>query len=226
MKLEKNNHTGDKKHILSKSTFIRGLQCHKSLYLNRYRPELRNEIDPKLQQAFDRGSELGVYAQKLFPGGTDASPETPFKYQESVRNTAELVAGGVPVIYEAAFQYDGVLSAIDILVFKDGEWNAYEVISSTGVRTHIYWMLHCILCYGKLWNSPSGYFLSFISTISISAMVTLMFFSFLWPQSVLGEVLERQEFYCRIDRILKQVLKQKKAPAVDYRPALRRSIRL
>ncbi|HNZ63555.1 MAG TPA: DUF2779 domain-containing protein, partial [Bacillota bacterium] len=209
MKLEKNNHTGDKKHILSKSTFIRGLQCHKSLYLNRYRPELRNEIDPKLQQAFDRGSELGVYAQKLFPGGTDASPETPFKYQESVRNTAELVAGGVPVIYEAAFQYDGVLSAIDILVFKDGEWNAYEVKSSTGVSDT--YILDAALQYYVMVNS--GIPLRDIFIVHVNNQYIrhgdIDVFSLFMAQSVLGEVLERQEFIAESIVILKQVLKQK-----------------
>ena len=76
------------KHVLSKSTFIRGCQCEKSLYLNKYHPELRQEISEQLQAVFDRGHKIGELAQQLFPGGVNAKPSTPFLYQQvGERNT-------------------------------------------------------------------------------------------------------------------------------------------
>ena len=54
---------------LSKSQFIRGLQCHKSLWLYKNSPELRPEPDEALQAVFGSGTEVGVLACGLFPGG-------------------------------------------------------------------------------------------------------------------------------------------------------------
>ncbi|PWB65785.1 MAG: hypothetical protein C3F14_05165 [Deltaproteobacteria bacterium] len=54
---------------LSKSLYMRGLQCHKSLYLDRHRPELRGEATPELEVLWARGHEVGVYAHMLFRGG-------------------------------------------------------------------------------------------------------------------------------------------------------------
>ena len=53
----------------SKSQFIRGLQCYKSLWLYKYKPELREEPDEAAQAIFDTGTEVGVLALQLFPGG-------------------------------------------------------------------------------------------------------------------------------------------------------------
>ena len=55
-------------------------------------------------------------------------------YQKSVAKTAELIAAGETVIYEAAFQFEGVLCAIDILIKQDGYWYAYEVKGSTSAK--------------------------------------------------------------------------------------------
>jgi len=48
-----------KKAILSKSTFIRGLQCEKSLYLYKHNYNLRDETPPKLQAIFNQGNNVG-----------------------------------------------------------------------------------------------------------------------------------------------------------------------
>ena len=44
-----------------------------------------------------------------------------------------LTAKGTKIIYEAAFQFNGVLAALDILVNDDNGWKAYEVKSSTSI---------------------------------------------------------------------------------------------
>jgi len=121
------------KAILSKSTFIRGLQCEKSLYLYKHNYNLRDEISPQLQAIFNQGKNVGILAQGLFPNGVDASPPDHFKMQESVFKTKQFIEAGETIIYEATFQYNGVLAALDILVKDDDGWKAYEVKSSTSV---------------------------------------------------------------------------------------------
>ena len=53
------------KHVLSKSTFIRGVQCEKSLYLNKHARNLRDEISPEQMAVFSQGTNVGELAQRL-----------------------------------------------------------------------------------------------------------------------------------------------------------------
>ena len=118
---------------LSKSTFIRGLQCEKSLHLYKKHYKLKDPTSPSLQAIFNQGNEIGVLAQSLFKGGVDASPSSHFRMMESVIKTKAFLESGESIIYEATFTYNEVLAALDILV-KDSEgWKAYEVKSSTSV---------------------------------------------------------------------------------------------
>ena len=64
------------KYKLSKSTFIRGLQCEKSLYLYKKHYKLKDSTSPSLQAIFDQGNQIGVLAQSLFPGGIAPSDST------------------------------------------------------------------------------------------------------------------------------------------------------
>ena len=54
---------------LSKSLYIRGLQCHKSLFLEKFQRELKGEISAETQARFDSGNMVGEAAHDLFPDG-------------------------------------------------------------------------------------------------------------------------------------------------------------
>src|ERR1039458_10225757 len=116
-------------HTLSKSTFLRSQQCQKSLFLNRYYPKLRNEISRSQQAVFDKGKEVGMLARQLFPDGVEVPHDN-----NSLIRTTELIKGKVPVIYEAAFLYDSVFVAVDILVRDGNTYRVFEVKSSTEVK--------------------------------------------------------------------------------------------
>ena len=118
---------------LSKSTFIKGVQCEKALYLHKFNSELADEISQQQEAVFQTGTNVGILAQELFPGGIDASPKDYTKYFESFKYTQQLINEGAEVIYEAGFCFDYVMCFIDVLVKKDGKWHAYEVKSSTKV---------------------------------------------------------------------------------------------
>lgn len=121
------------KHILSKSTFMYGRQCPLRLYLYKFHPEFLPPVDEQQQQIFDQGTDVGLLAQQLFPNGIDASPADPYSYQKSVALTQKLLMTNT-VIYEAAFQYEGVMCAIDMLVNINGKWHAFEVKSTNSVK--------------------------------------------------------------------------------------------
>jgi hypothetical protein len=119
---------------LSKSSYLRGTQCKKSLYLNWHRPELKDKITPMQQAIFSQGTDVGKLAQQLFPGGVDAGIYVPEHYQKSIDLTSQLIKEGADIIYEAGFSVNGLHCFIDILV-RDGDgWKAYEVKSSTQVK--------------------------------------------------------------------------------------------
>lgn len=119
---------------ISKSLYIRGLQCLKSLYMEKHNRELK-VISERTQSLFDNGNLVGDTARDLFPGGVliPYIPYTPGKsgQAEQVRLTNEAMASGATVIYEAAFLHNGAFSKVDILVKSKGGWNIYEVKSGT-----------------------------------------------------------------------------------------------
>ena len=123
------------KHVLSKSTFIRGLKCHKSLYLNKHQKQLRDQLSEMQLAIFEQGNKVGELAQNLFPGGIDCTSKSYFDFSEAITKTNDLIKNGQKVIYEAAFQYNGILAILDILVKDEEGWKAYEVKSSTSVST-------------------------------------------------------------------------------------------
>lgn len=130
--------------VLSKSTYIRGLQCFKSLYLNKHRSFLRDRLSEEQLAKFARGHSVGKLAQQLFPGGV----EVPAPSEASARKTLKLIAEGCPVIYEACFIHDEVIVAVDILVKDDDGWYAYEVKSSGSLSETYFndaWLQHYVI---------------------------------------------------------------------------------
>jgi hypothetical protein len=119
------------KHLLSKSTYIKSLQCQKALYLHKKRPFLRDKMSAVQLAKFRRGTAVGVLARDLYPDGIDMTPKSPSQYQ--IKRDETLLALQNPdinTIYEAVFQYDDVLIMLDILVREGEKWRAIEVKSS------------------------------------------------------------------------------------------------
>ena len=206
------------KHILSKSTFIRGLQCEKSLYLYKHNYNLKDAISPQLQAIFNQGNNVGLLAQELFPNGVDTSPSSHFKIQESIFKTQELIEKGESIIYEATFQFNGVLAALDILVKDEEGWKAYEVKSSTSV-SDVYINDAAIQSYSIV---NSGIDLKDISIVHINNQYIkdgrINIHELFTIESVFDKV---QEVLPKIPNQVewfKQVIKQDEAPNIDIGP--------
>jgi hypothetical protein len=134
-----------------------GQQCPKRLFLHKFAPELRNPITDAQQNVFATGTNAGILAQDLFPGGVNAEPETPYEFHISVQKTKDFIAAGETIIYEAAFNYEGVLCAIDLLVKMDDGWHAFEVKSTNGAKSPHRCSV-AVLCYDELWIGFEEYF--------------------------------------------------------------------
>lgn len=118
---------------LSKSRFIKGLQCHKALWLLTHRPELKAEISEQQQATFDTGTEVGQLAQQLFPGGFEV-PYEGLSIAEQIERTQQLIASGAENIFEASFSFNNVFVKADILHRVGNSWRLGEVKSSTKVK--------------------------------------------------------------------------------------------
>lgn len=126
---------------------------------------MRDAVSAEQQAVFNRGNNVGVLAQQLFPGGVDATSGKRSNNGESVKRTQELIASGSEVIYEAAFQHDRVLAILDILVKKEGKWYAYEVKSS--IKISQTYLLDASLQYWVITNS--GLTLEDINLITVNS---------------------------------------------------------
>ncbi len=116
--------------FLSKSLYIKGLQCHKALWLHKNRPELKDDVSTAQQAVFDAGTDVGILAQHLFPGGVEV-PYDGLSTAQQVTMTRRLIDEGVETIYEAAFNFDNIFCKVDILHKGVNGWGLYEVKNST-----------------------------------------------------------------------------------------------
>lgn len=121
------------KAVLSKSTFLKGQQCDKHLYLYKHHYNWQDPVSEQQQAVFDRGHKVGELAQSLFPGGVNVKPPNARAYKKAIEDTISALEKGEEIIYEAAFIYNEVLIYADILVRNKDKWKVYEVKSSTSV---------------------------------------------------------------------------------------------
>lgn len=129
-----NHHTPQ----LSKSQYLKGLQCPKALWYYRHRPDLAPEISPGQQALFDAGHEVGVLAQQYFKTGVEIT-EPYFEINQAIASTQKAVADGAGAIFEAtAAAADGAYSRIDIFkkVRASDAWDLVEVKMSTTVKDY------------------------------------------------------------------------------------------
>ncbi len=121
--------------MLSKSQYIRGLQCQKSLWLYKNKPELRKIADKAQESLFNTGNTVGVLAKQLFPNGIEIEFDGN-NFNAMISKTKELIDNDTDIIYEAAFKEDGMFVMADILVKNGSKWDIYEIKGSTSVKDY------------------------------------------------------------------------------------------
>ncbi len=123
---------------ISKSQYLKGLQCPKALWFYRHRRDLYPEIPEAKQRLFDSGYEVGHLAQAYFQNGIEIT-EKYYQIDSAIASTLRAIAHGYEAVFEAtACSRDGAYSRIDILNKADSQetWDLIEVKQSTGVKDY------------------------------------------------------------------------------------------
>ena len=152
---------------LTKTDFMRGIQCPKMLWLDKHKPGLR-VIPPEVRARLDAGNEFGDRAMGMFgpyeemtvylPGST-----IPDKKKMAAKTALHLELG-TPVICEAAFIYYNHYCAADILRKTDAGYDFYEVKNAPEVHEQFvkdagfqfYIMDRCKVRIGKIFIVTHG----------------------------------------------------------------------
>jgi len=129
-----NNRERKSNAYLSKSLFVRGLQCHKSLYLKKYHPELAEAPSEDRQAIMESGQNVGILARELFPSGVEI-PYEGLSYDDQLQKTATAIKAG-RTVYEGAFSHDNIFIKADILHKGQTGWEVHEVKASTDVKPY------------------------------------------------------------------------------------------
>lgn len=78
-------------YLLSKSTYLRGIQCHKSLYLNKFKKELKDEKNEQEISIFEQGTEVGKLAHKLYANGVNVLNNKESNLEDALKRTAQFI---------------------------------------------------------------------------------------------------------------------------------------
>jgi hypothetical protein len=118
---------------LSKSQYMKGLQCPKYLWLYKNKKGLMAEPGQQRLNQFETGHRVGELARQLFPAGIEVAYRSE-DYQCMVDQTEQLI-NNTDVIYEGSFSHKGIFVRADILVRNESDsWNLFEVKASTKTK--------------------------------------------------------------------------------------------
>ncbi len=157
-------------HLLSKSKYIRGLQCDRALWLDVHNPRLAKYTREQMQR-FDRGRDFEYAFKATFPDGIDLSAELKRNVDAYPERTSQLLDKEEEVdLFEAGFSYDDVLVLADVVhKRKDGRLEVYEVksgnvLSETYKRDAAlqhYVISHCreVAAFSVVYNDGNGNFI-------------------------------------------------------------------
>ncbi|MBO7101151.1 MAG: hypothetical protein J6V98_03930 [Bacteroidales bacterium] len=157
-------------HLLSKSKYIRGLQCDRALWLDVHNPRLAKYTREQMRR-FDRGRDFEYAFKATFPDGIDLSAELKRNVDAYPERTAQLLDKEEEIdLFEAGFSYDDVLVLADVVHKRpDGTLDIYEVksgntLSETYRRDAAlqhYVISHCreINTFSIVYANPAGGFI-------------------------------------------------------------------
>lgn len=114
---------------VSKTDFVRGLQCEKMLWLDAHLPQLKI-IPPEVQQRLDAGNAFGDNAMGIFGDFVETTAyrqDGRLDFAKMLQTTKTLIENGERVICEGAFSWYGNFCAADILKKEGDGYALYEV---------------------------------------------------------------------------------------------------
>ena len=116
---------------LSKSSYCRGLQCKKMLWLEKHKPEEKEEINN--ESIMETGNAIHEVARYLF--GSHINIEYRENLSQMIEDTMNTIDSYKDVIItEASFTYKNNFCSVDILKKNNNSYEIYEVKSSTKLK--------------------------------------------------------------------------------------------
>ena len=124
---------GAERPLISKSQYLRGLQCRKLLWHAYRARHLIPKPDALTQAVFDQGHEVGHLAKMLFPDGIEVGVGIT-DLNQTVKLTQQALELRRP-LFEAAFASRLAYARCDILKPVGADrWDLYEVKASTSAK--------------------------------------------------------------------------------------------
>jgi Domain of unknown function(DUF2779) len=202
---------------LSKSLILKGLQCHKALWLAKNSPDFTFPPQPDLQAKLQFGTDVGILAQQLFSGGIEV-PYEGLSFSTQLVRTKQLIDNGAEVIYEASFLFSAIFVKVDILVRDGDAWKIYEVKMGTGVKPvnfddvaiQQYVLTGCGLSVSKsfLIHIDNNYVRQ--GELELNKLFSIV--------DISSEVMARQQRMPEIVSELRSSIQQKDEPSIDIGP--------
>ena len=116
---------------LSKSSYCRGIQCKKILWLEKHKPEEKQEINN--DRILEQGNDIHEVARYLF--GSHINIEYRENLQQMVEDTINTIESYKNIIItEASFTYKNNFCSVDILKKNNNSYEIYEIKSSTELK--------------------------------------------------------------------------------------------
>lgn len=119
--------------MLTKSNFMKYIECPMYFWLSKHRPELIPENTPELERIFATGREVDDLARNLFLNGVEVGGYN----REGWANTKQAMAKTPAVLFQPTAVTDDNLSCrADILTYdrKNKAWDIHEVKMGTKVK--------------------------------------------------------------------------------------------
>ncbi|MEN8252445.1 MAG: DUF2779 domain-containing protein, partial [Patescibacteria group bacterium] len=148
--------------MITKSDYIKYLQCKKALWLKKNRSELMVGVGDNTQRVFDTGFLVERIAYEMFPSGVETAEDI----GESIKETKELLKQKTPVIFQATVSGHDLFCRSDIAIYdSEGDvWDIVEVKSSSHVKdVHIDDLAFQKVCFEK-----NGYKVGKLSVIHVN----------------------------------------------------------
>ncbi len=129
--------------LLSKSTFLMGMQCEKLLYLNRFAPHLKTPPDKHTLRLFDMGKAFEQKYKSQFSRAVDMKELLKNRFSLYPAETRMAIdAFREVVIFEAGLLFKEVLVLTDVLIKNmDGSFSVYEIKLNPELTQAIWWDL-------------------------------------------------------------------------------------
>jgi hypothetical protein len=140
--------------MLSKTTYLKGLQCLKLLYLNKHLPAQKTPPGKETLRLFEQGKFFEKKFKNTFADAFDNQQIGGYNFSSYPEITQNILNSNLTAtVFEAGFKYNDVLVLTDVLQKNDdGSYTIFEVKLYTALNDVIiddlriqYWVCKSIL---------------------------------------------------------------------------------